>query len=110
MRILKSNSGVSHLIGYMLTLSLTAVIIAVTIIMTNALIDEKARDAAEIYAENIANRLASAIKNVCKLKGQYPNANCSTVLEIPTKLVDRFSYYIEIDESAVYVRSYDGNI
>lgn len=110
MRILKSNSGVSHLIGYMLTLSLTTVIIAVTIIMTNALIDEKARDASEIYAENIANRVANAIINVCVLKEQYPNANYSTVLEIPTKLVDRFSYYIEIDKSAVYVRSYDGNI
>ena len=110
MRILKSNSGVSHLIGYMLTLSLTTVIIAVTIIMTNALIDEKARDAAEIYAENIANRVANAIINVCVLKEQYPNANYSIVLEIPTKLVDRFSYYIEIDKSAVYVRSYDGNI
>ena len=110
MKILKNNSGVSHQVGFMLTLSLTTVIIAVTIITTNALIDNKARDAAEIYAENIANKVASAIINVCVLKEQYPNADYSTVLDIPLKLVDRFSYYIEIDKEAVYVKSYDGSI
>ncbi len=110
MRILKNNSGVSHLIGYMLTLSLTTVIIAVTIITTNALIEEKASDASEIHAKNIANRVANAIINVYVLKEQYPNANYSTVLEIPLRLADHFSYYIEIDNSAVYVRSTNGNI
>ena len=94
----------------MLTLSLTTVIIAVTIITTNALIDEKARAAADIFAENLANQVANAIVNVCVLKEQYPNANYSSVLDIPYKLVDRYSYYIEIDDNAVYVKSYDGNI
>jgi len=110
MSFLKSNSGVSHLIGYMLTLSLTTVIIVVTIVTTNTLIDEKAGDAAEIYAENIANQVASAILNVCAFKEDYPNADHLAVLEIPAKLVDRFSYYIQIDKSGVYVKSYDGKI
>ena len=110
MRFLKCKSGVSHLIGYMLTLSLTTVIITITIITTNTLIDTKARDAAEIYAENIANKVASTITNICSLKKQYPDLNYSIDIDLPFRLVDRFSYYVEIDKNAVYVKTYDGAI
>lgn len=108
MSFFKNKSGVSHLFGYMLTLSLTAVIIAVTILTTNSLIDEKARDAAEIYAENIVNKISNSIINMCNMKQQYPSANYSTEIEIPWKLVDRFRYYIEIGQNDVYVKTYDG--
>ncbi|MCK4364745.1 MAG: DUF2341 domain-containing protein [Thermoplasmatales archaeon] len=110
MRLVKCSSGVSHLFGYMLTLSLTTVIIAVTIITTNSLIDEKARDAAEIYAENIVNKVANSIMNLCNVKQQYPSANYSATIDIPWRLVDRFRYYVEIGQNDVYVKTYDGLI
>jgi len=110
MSFIKNKLGVSHQLGYMLTLSLTTVIIAVTLITTNSLIDQRAKNAGEIYAENIANKVASSVINVCVMKEQYPNANYSTLINLPQKLVDRFSYYIEIDNNAVHVKTNDGFI
>lgn len=110
MKILRKNSAVSHLMGYMLTLALTTVIITVTIITTNSLIDNKAKQAAEIYAENIANQVSSAISNLCEMKKQYPNAKYTLDLDIPAKLVNRFNYYIEIDDNNAIVESYNGMV
>ena len=86
MKLLRKNSAVSHLMGYMLTLALTTVIITVTIITTNSLIDNKAKQAAEIYAENIANQVSGAVISLIEMKKQYPGANYSLDLEIPAKV------------------------
>ena len=44
------------------------------------------------------------------MKEAYENANYSTSLDIPTQLAGRYPYYIEIDNSKVYVNSSDGRI
>ena len=85
------------MVGYILTISLTAVIVSATVLTTNALIDEKTSAAAEIYAKNLANLVANRIINICLVKEQYPNTNYSTKMDIPLKLMNRYSYYIETE-------------
>jgi len=109
MKLIKNSKGVSHVIGYILTLSLTAVIIAAASLTTNTIVTEKTDVAAEAYAENIANRIADAIINCYLIKGKYPEVNYSRTIELPPTLVGR-SYYISVDNDNVYVKTRDGKV
>lgn len=109
MKLFKSNYAVSHLIGYTLTLSLTAIIATATILSTNNIIEDKKRDAAQLYAESIADRVSDAIINVCLVKEQYPNANYSTMIDLPRDLVG-YSYYIKATNDTIFVNSTNGLI
>jgi len=109
MKLIKNTAGVSHVIGYILTLSLTAVIIAAASLTTNTIVTEKTDVAAEAYAENIANRVADAIVNCYLIKEKYPEANYSRTIELPLDLVGR-SYYISVDNDNVYVKTRDGKV
>jgi hypothetical protein len=110
MRILKNHNGVSHVVGYMLSLSLTTIIVLASILTTNNMIDERISAAANIYAENLADRIADKIKNVCIMKQQYPDINYSTTMEIPDKLMNRYNYYVEITNNKVYVNASGADI
>jgi hypothetical protein len=110
MNFLERNDAVSNLVGYVLTLSLTGFVVAASTLAVVTVIDEKTVSAAELYAQDLANRVASLITNICLIKEQYPNANYSTTFEIPLKLIDKYSYYVEISNQAVYVNSTDGVI
>jgi hypothetical protein len=108
--LFKKDYGVSHIVGYMLTLSITSLVLVTLIFITTGEIDGKYLSAAEIYAEDLSNQIADFVVNICLMKETYENANYSINLDIPTQLVDRYSYYIEIDNSKVYVNSSDGRI
>jgi len=110
MRILEKRQAVSHIIGYVLTLSLMAMVVAAALLMTNGVIEDKTRSAAELYAKDLANRVADAVVNVCLMKEQYPNANYSMTLEIPLQLINRYPYYIKLDNHNVYVNTTDGQV
>ena len=110
MRILEKRQAVSHIIGYVLTLSLMAMVVAAALLMTNSVIEDKTRSAAELYAKDLANRVADAVVNVCLMKEQYPNANYSMSLEIPPQLINRYPYYIKLDNHNVYVNTTDGQV
>lgn len=106
----KKDYGVSHTVGYVLTLSITALVVTTLIFITNGEIDGKYLSAAEIYAEDLSNQIADFVVNICLMKETYENANYSINLDIPVQLIDRYSYYIEFGNSKVYVNSTDGKI
>ena len=110
MNLSKNNRAVSQLIGYILTLGITASVVSVTLIVTDSTIDDRASNAAIIFAENLAARVSDAILNVCIMKDQYPNSNYSISINIPGKLVDRYNYYIDLSNDLIYVNSTDGKI
>lgn len=81
-----------------------------TALMTFNLLDEKITDAADIFAENLADKVTDAVLNCYYIKDQYPNLNYSKVIDIPLKLAENRDYYIEVDNRNVYVNTTDGKV
>ena len=100
-----SHHGVSHILGYMLSLLITVVVIASVSLTTYTLINQQKEKAADIMAENIANRVVDDVVNMCITKEQYPDANCEIKMDLPRLLVDEYSYYVQLFNDKVVVAS-----
>ena len=109
LKILIDKHAVSEVLGYALTLALAAVVVLSATYMVNTTIEDKKVEAAEITAKVLSNRVANAVTNVWKIKQQYPNANYSIKLNIPTKL-SGFEYYIELTNNAIFVNTTNGRV
>lgn len=102
--------AVSHIIGYLLTLIITAIMVTSFLFATNSIIDNNIKEAADLYAENLANQVADSIVKCYNVKSQYPNSRYINEIEVPLKLINRYEYYIEVENDNVWVRSEDGRI
>jgi hypothetical protein len=107
----QNNDAVSHVIGYILALSITAMAVSATILLTSNSILSQTDTAAGEIAKNIAAHVADAIINARTIKENYISANYSRILDIPLFLIDQNRmYYIEIGKKNVWVNSSDGRI
>ena len=108
--LLKNKKAVSQMLGFVLSLGLTASVVVAAGFVTSNYVDQNIKIAAQAEAENIANRVINLLVNAYLIKEQYPNADYSTTIDIPLKLVDHFDYTIRVDNKGVYVKSSDGRI
>jgi len=109
-KFLRNKSAVSQVIGLVLSLSLMSVVATSSILIVNSIINDKTASAAEIHAQDIANKVVDAVINVCLMKDLYPNVNYSTTVDIPLQLIDKYSYYIDFNNTFVFVNSTDGSV
>ena len=105
-----NTKSVSQIVGYVLSLLLTSVVVASSLIITQAYIEENINAGAETEAQVIADKIVTALKNVYLMKSQNPEADYTTSVDIPSKLMDKYSYNIEVDDKNVHVISNSGNI
>ncbi len=106
-----NNKGISQLVGYMLTLGVTAVAITASIFVITNTVDERKEEAAEMSARQIANDLASVILDLRTVRDNLPKTNYSRTVDIPLHLVNpRYPYYVELTDDYIYVNSSNGQI
>ena len=108
--LIKNKNGVSQILGFVLSLSLTSAVVISAGFLTSSYVDESTRLAAQTQAENIANQVVNLLVNAYITKQQYPNADYSTSIEIPTKLVNHYYYSVKADNNGVQVKSSDNRI
>ena len=108
--LIKNKNGVSQILGFVLSLSLTSAVVMSAGFLTSSYVDESTRLAAQTQAENIANQVVNLLVNAYIIKQQYPNASYNTSIEIPTKLVSHYYYSVKADNSGVQVKSSDNRI
>ncbi len=106
----KNNYAVSQVVGYIFSLSLIGIVVTSSIVLTNDYLDRNIKSAAEIYAENLAGQIAESIIEVGLIKNQFPNANYSTSIDLPSTLMDRYNYLVDISGSYVYINTTDGGL
>jgi len=112
----RSDKAVSEVISYVLTFAITSVVVVSTILTTNAVVDSRAKVAAGLQAQIIANQVADGLLSTVLLKQEFPDANYSTTIDIPYQLASSSlnglgrPYYIEASGTRVYVNSTDGQI
>ena len=108
--LIKNKNGVSQILGFVLSLSLTSAVVMSAGFLTSSYVDESTRSAAQTQAENIANQVVNLLVNAYIIKQQYPNASYNTSIEIPTKLVNHYYYSVTADNNGVQVKSSDNRI
>lgn len=108
--LIKNKNGVSQILGFVLSLSLTSAVVMSAGFLTSSYVDENTRLAAQTQAENIANQVVNLLVNAYIIKQQYPNASYNTSIAIPTKLVNHYYYSIKVDNNGVQVKSSDNRI
>lgn len=109
-KLFKNNKAVSQVLGFVLSLGLTATVVIAASFLTSTYVDENTESAAQAEAENIANRVVNLLVNAYLIKEQYPDADYSTTMDVPSKLVNHFDYTITVNNYAVIVSSNDGRI
>ena len=101
--------AVSHVVGFILTFVVISAATATVIYTTGVLAENRIEYATRIVARDIANYVVDAITEAIALKQQYPLANYSRVLEIPSDINGK-PYYVEITDDRVYVNTTDGEV
>lgn len=87
-----------------------SIVVTSSFLVVNSMVNEKVGAAAEIFAEDLAGRIVNAVVNVALMKDEYPNANYSTTIDLPFKLVDHYTYYVDINDEAVFINSSLGEV
>lgn len=108
-RIKIHNSGVSHVVGFMLTFTIIALYVISMIFLTSIIIDKKKEEAALLEAKAILNQIVDAVIESSTVKQIYPNADYFRDIEIPTDVVGS-SYYIDLGDDFVFLNTTDGKI
>jgi hypothetical protein len=81
-----------------------------SVLTSTSIIDTNSHDAAEMEAQVVANKMADAIVDAIVVKQSMPNVEIYTeTIQIPLDLAG-FEYYIEIDDTNVYVNTTDGEV
>jgi len=109
-KLLKNKEAVSQVLGFVLSLGLTAIVVISAGFLTSSYVDENTESAAQAEAENIANRVVNLLVNAYLIKEQYPDADYSATMDIPSKLVNHFDYTITVERDILIVKSNDGRI
>ena len=106
---LKNNLAVSHVVGYMLTITIIALFVTSMIITTTIIVSEKKEDTAKKKAQAVLDQITNSIIECATIKQLYPSANYVKNIEIPTAIVDQ-SYYVEFSDEYVYLNTTNGKI
>jgi len=104
-----NNKAVSHVLGFILTFSLASMVVATTLYTSTVLVDRSKRDAAEMEALSLANRVAGAVMEAAKMKQWYPNGEYSKTLDIPNDLAG-YRYYVEVSGDSIWVKTTGGEV
>ena len=108
--LIKNKNAISQVMGYLLSLILTALVITGSLYTTQMYIDQNFRSAALIYAEELANKVVDLLTNSYIVTQQYPQSSYETSINIPTLLAGKYDYYIELQNDKVYVKTTDGQL
>ena len=84
---MRNDHAVSHVVGYILTITITTFVVIAILYTTTVIIDERTRAAASIQARDISNQVADAVLSAVLIKEDFPNANSSRELKIPYSLL-----------------------
>lgn len=109
-KLIKNNKAVSQVLSFVLSLGLTATVVVAAGFLTTYYVDKNLKSAAQAEAENLANQVVNLLINAYLIKEQYPNADYSTSMDIPLKLVNHFYYTITVNDNGVHVNSKDNSV
>ena len=103
------DKAVSQVIGYVLTFAIISATTVTVVYTTSVLLERRATAAAEIIAQDIANHVVDAITECIAMKQEFPDANYSRVINVPTTINGK-NYYIVATDERVYVNTTDGKV
>jgi len=108
-KLLRDSTGVSEVIGYVLTIAVTSTILVTALYVSSQIIDHKVTEAASYQAKALANQIADAIVDAAWVKRSLPNANYERNIRLPDTIAG-LSYYVELTDDAIYVNTSDGRV
>ena len=103
------DKAVSQVIGYLLTFAIISATTVTVVYTTSVLLERRATAAAEIIAQDVANHVVDVITECIAMKQEFPNANYSRVINVPTTINGK-NYYIVATDERVYVNTTDGKV
>ena len=109
MRFIISNSGVSQIVGFILTFALVSLVTTSAIYTTSTLIENRNKKASELIAQDTVNYIVNVILECAATMETFPNANYSKNIEIPITIGSRY-YNIEATSTRIYLNTTDGYI
>lgn len=108
-RLLGNKKAVSQIVGFVTVFLIGSVVAGSSLYTIESLIDSRVLVAGKLQAQAIANHVTDVLMEAVAVNQSFPNARCSQVVHVPSKIGYR-SYYIEITNKSVYVNSTDGSI
>lgn len=107
--ISRCERAVSHIVGFVLVISIATILMTTTIFTFNVLVERKNKEAGEKIALDLANRIADSVVDAVTVIRNLRDTNYTKVIDLPESLGGK-DYYIELTKDKVYVNTTDGFI